>query len=122
MILVIDANEDVIDGALCKQVRKTDLSMDEAVFSQTRRKGPKTYFRGSVAIDGIWVTENLEVTAAAYLLFDPELGDHRPVVVNITKTSVLGVSGPKIKPTSARRLNSKIKQIRQNYIAKLEEE
>ena len=32
------------------------------------------------------------------------------------------MSGPKIKPTAARRLNSKIKRIRQNYIAKLEEE
>ena len=72
-------------------------------------KGPKTYFRGSVAIDGVWVTEDLEVTAAANLPFDPELGDHHPVVVNITKTSILGVSGPKIKPTAARRLNSKIK-------------
>ena len=38
------------------------------------------------------------------------------------KTSILGVSGPKIKQTAARRLNSKIKQIRQNYIVKLKEE
>ena len=55
------------------------------------------------------MTEDLEVTAASNLPFDPELGDHRPVVVNITKTSILGVSGPKIKPTAARRLNSKVK-------------
>ena len=104
MILMIDAHEDVIDGALCKQLHKADLSMNEVFFSETKRKGPKTYFRGSVAIDG-----NLEVMAAANLPFDPELGDHRPVVVNITKTSILEVSGPKIKPTAARRLNSKIK-------------
>ena len=38
------------------------------------------------------------------------------------KTSIVGVSGPKIKPTAARRLNSKIKQIRQYYIVKLEDE
>ena len=63
------------------------------------------------------MTEELEVTAAANLPFDPELGDHHPVVVNITKTSIHEVSGPKTKPT--RRLNFKIKQIRQNYIAKL---
>ena len=75
-----------------------------------------------MAIDGIWVSEELEVTASVCLPFDPELRDHRPVVANITKTSTLGVSGPKIKPTAAMRLNSKIKQIRQNYIVKLEEE
>ena len=45
MILMMDANKDVIDGALCKQLHKADLSMKEAVFSQTRRKGPKIYFR-----------------------------------------------------------------------------
>ena len=93
--------------------------MKEVVFSQTRMKGPKTYSRGSVAIDGIWVTEELEVMVAAYIPFDPELGDHRPVVVNITKTSTLGVSGPKIKPSVSSRLNSKIKQIQQKYIVKL---
>ena len=107
----MNANEEVIDGAMCKQLNKAGLNMKEVVFTQTRREGPKTYFRGSVAIDGIWVTEDLEVTTAAHLQFNPELGDHRPVVVNITKTPILGVSGPKIKPTAARRLNSKVKRI-----------
>ena len=60
--------------------------------------------------------------ADAYLPFDSELGDHQPVVANITKTSTLGVSGPKIKPSASRRLNSKVKQIRQKYIVNLEEE
>ena len=68
------------------------------------------------------MTEELEVTAAANLPFNPELRDHRPVVVNITKISILGVSGSETKPTAARRLNSKVKQIRQHYIVKLEEE
>ena len=68
------------------------------------------------------MTEELEVKAAVNLPFDPELEDHRPVVANITKTSILGVNGPKIKPTSARWLHSKVKQIRQTYIVKLKEE
>ena len=85
---MIDANKDVVDGAMCKQLRKAYLNMKEVVFSQTRTNGPRTYFRGSVAIDGIWVTEELEVTAAANLPFDPELGDHRPVVVIITEKRI----------------------------------
>ena len=121
-ILMMDANKDVIDGARCKQLRKSDLNTKEVVFSQTRTMGPKTYFKGTVAIDGIWVSEELEVTAAEYLPFDLELRDHRLLVVNITKTSTLGVSGPKIKSSTTRRLNSKIKQIRQTYIIKLEKD
>ena len=97
----MDANEDVIDEIMCKQLNKANLAMTEVVFSQTRRKGPKMFFRGSVAIEGIWVTEDLEVTAAANLPFNQELGDHRPVVLNITETSILGVSGQKSKPTAA---------------------
>ena len=76
MILVMDTNKDVTDGAMYKQPHKADLNMKGVVFSQTRIRGPKTYFRGSVAIADIWVSEELEVTAAAYLLFDPELGNH----------------------------------------------
>ena len=86
MIIMMVANEGVIDGAVCKQLHKADLNTKEAVFSQTKTKGPNAYFSGSVAIDDIWVTEELEVTAAANLPFDPELGNHRPVAVNITRT------------------------------------
>jgi len=68
------------------------------------------------------VSEEIETSAAAYLPFDPDLGDHRPVVVNISKRSLLGVEGPKIKPSAARRLNSKVKRIRQKYIDRLEEQ
>ena len=68
------------------------------------------------------MSEEIETGAAAYLPFDPELGDHRPVVVNINKKSLLGTQGPRIKPPSARRLNSKIKRIRQKYIDRLEEQ
>ena len=61
-----------------------------------------TYFRGSVAIDSIWVSEALEVTAAVYLPFDLEVGDQRPVVANITNASTVGASGPRIKPMAAK--------------------
>ena len=50
--------------------------MKEVVFSQTRTIGPRTYIKGTVVIDGMWVSEELEVTATAYLPFDPEFVDH----------------------------------------------
>ena len=121
IVLMMDANEDVVDGVMCRQLREEDINLREVVFAHTQTKGPKTYFRGKDAIDGIWVSEEVETSAAAYLPFDPELGDHRPVVANISKRSLLGTQGPRIKPPAARRLNSKVKRIRQKYIDRLEE-
>ena len=79
-ILMMDANGDVIDRAMCKNLSKGDLNMKEVVFLQTRTKGPKTDFKGTVTIDDVWVSEELEVTVDAYLPFDSELEECRPVV------------------------------------------
>ena len=114
-ILMTDANDGVIDSAMCKQLGKDAFKRREVVYSQTNMRGPTTYFKGQVAIDG-------RVSMVAYLSFDPELGDHQPTVFNISKKLLLGVHGPRIKPSTARQLNSKVKQIRQKYIDKLKEE
>ena len=55
-LLLMDANEDVIDRSMYKQLSKADLNMKEVVFSQTRARGPKTYFKGKVDIGGIWAS------------------------------------------------------------------
>ena len=67
------------------------------------------------------MTKDIEVSSVAYLPYDPELGDHRPVVANISKKLLLGESGPRIKKVACRRLNSKVERIRQEYIERLEE-
>ena len=85
MVLMMDANEDAIDGVMCRQLRKADVGMREAVHTVTTGKGTNTYFKGSEVIDGIWTTTEIEVTSAAYLPFDPELGDHRPVISSMSK-------------------------------------
>ena len=121
VILMMDANEDVVDGVMCRQLSGEDLKMREVVHSTTRERGPKTHFKGSIAIDGIWVSEEIGINQAAYMPFDAELGDHRPVVANLSKKSILGVEGPRIKPQAARRLNAKVKRMRQKYIDTLEE-
>ena len=52
-ILVMDANEDVIDGEMCKHLRTGELNMKEVVYSQTHMRGPTTYGKGHVAIGKI---------------------------------------------------------------------
>ena len=53
LVLMMDATEDVRDRALCKQLTDTDIQMREAVHHATNARGPRTYFRGKLAIDGI---------------------------------------------------------------------
>jgi hypothetical protein len=122
VVLMMDANEHVIDGELlCKRLRSKEIGMREVVHERAG-PGPNTWFRGTEPIDGIWATDDIEVTAAAYLPYDPELGDHRPVVADFTMRSILGTEFHRILPQKARRLNSRVKPIRQKYIDRLEEQ
>ena len=64
----------------------------------------------------------IDVTSAAYLPYDPELRDHRPVIANISKHSLVGDKGPRIQKAACRRLNFRVERIRQEYIDRLEEQ
>ena len=105
MVLMMDANEDVIYGVMCRQLRKADVGMREAVHVATKCKGPNMYFKGSEAIDGIWTTTEIELMSAVYLPFDQELGDHRQVIANMPKRSIVGGKRPRIQK-ACRRLKS----------------
>ena len=121
IILLMDANENVHSGNLTRRLSEEGLEMKEAVHDQTEGQGPNTHNRGSQPIDGVWFTPDLELKGASYLPFDGSLGDHRPVIADFSQRSVLGTNLPKIVPVKARRLNSKVKRIRDSYIQSLEE-
>ena len=71
----------------------------------------------------IWTTTEIEVTSAAYLPYDLELGNRRPVIANmISKRSLVGDKGPRIQKVTSRQLNSRVERIRQEYIDRLEEQ
>ena len=70
VVLIMDANENVLHGAMCKQLTQEDLQMREVVHSETAGSGPKTWFRGSESINGICVSSEIDVTRARYLPFD----------------------------------------------------
>ena len=104
---MIDANENVVDGVMSKRLAEEEMDMREAVHQKVAVKGPKTNFQGKESIDGIWILLDLEVTGASHLPFDPDIGDHRPVMVDITTGSVLRVTIAKIVPVKSHQLNSK---------------
>ena len=121
VVLMMDANEHVEDGIMCRQLKEGDLKMTEAVHQQASGSAPKTFFRGSHAIDGIWVSSDLEILGASYLPFDSSVGNHRPVMLDISLDSLLGKRLNRVVPVKARKLNSKVGRIRQKYVDKLEE-
>ncbi len=82
--------------------------------------GPKTHFRGKDPIDGIWITPDLDVLGASYLPFHADIGDHWPVVADISLTSIIGQEMKQIVPEKSHHLNSKIGQVRDRYNQKLE--
>ena len=51
LILMMDANEHVSDGKMCKQLRQSDIDMHPSVDATTPGTSPKTWFRGKDAID-----------------------------------------------------------------------
>ena len=119
---MMDANENVWSGDLAQQLRQEGLDMEEAVHSQMPgRSGPKTWFRGTESIGGIWTTDDIEVIAALYLPFDAHVGDHRPVIADFSMKSVLGTNTKRIIPYKACRLNAKIPRLRDAYNNRLEE-
>ena len=63
--------------------------------------GPKTHFRGKESINGIWFTPDLDLRGAAYLPFDADMGDHRPVMADFTQASLLGINIPCIVQLAA---------------------
>ena len=96
IVLMIDANENVTDHILARML--AEIGLQEVVHMRTDGPGPKTHVNGSESINGIYVTPEIEVTGASYLPFNKDLGDHRPVMIDVTIASILGRNLPKIVP------------------------
>ena len=122
MVLMMDANDDATKGVMCRQLRNGDIGMQEVVHAAVEGKGLNTHFKGLESIDGIWVTKEIEVLCASYLPYDAELGDHRPVIVNIAKRSLIGKDGHRVQNMACHRLHSKVECNRQEYIDRLEQQ
>ena len=107
IVLMMDASDNVLNGHIAKALAKDGIELKEAVHAQTPGYGPKTHFRGSQSIDGIWYTPDLELMGASYLPFDADMGDHRPVMADFTEQSLLGVNLPNIVPRMAAALTAR---------------
>ena len=63
--------------------------LTEVVHSVTAGVSPETWFGGKDPIDGIYVSSEIDITGASYLLYHADIGDHRPVVADLIMSLVL---------------------------------
>ena len=104
IVVMGDFNEDVRSPTMeCWRER---LGLHEALLDRIQDPllAPPTYQRGRVPLDTIMVTAGLEIRKAGYLAFGEGVGDHRPLFIDVTIASSLGVNLPPPRSVKARRL------------------
>ncbi len=104
LIVCGDWNQNIkINGDLSKEFK--GRNMIPAITSR-HQNAPETYNGGSVPIDEIYVSQTLNITSSGYLEHGINNSDHRPIWVEITKESAIGMRPPKITTIKARRLKT----------------
>ena len=111
LVIGIDANEDVRSGVLTTKLER--LGLVENVTAKHGCQGPPTYDRGSVPIDGMFVSRTLRGCRCGY---DEFIWDHRLVWIEIPLTIAFGHNLPPIVKAKARRLKCEDPRVVQRYL------
>ncbi len=117
----MDHNEHVYDGTLGKTLSdRNGLNLQEVILKQTGIQTGATFFRGSQPINGLWVSDDLDISNACVMPFGYGVGDHRPFVLDIPLQSLIGVNPVQIIQPASRRLNSRLPGCGKAYVRSLE--
>jgi hypothetical protein len=126
IVVFIDANENVLEGAFHSMFTDPDLGMREAVVHRhpdPRWKRTGTYRKGdsigSYPIDAVYVTPDLPAEASTWLQFIDPLGDHRFAVIDVKASTLVGENPLKVVRPPARRLSCAIPSAVDRYTALL---
>jgi hypothetical protein len=79
-----------------------------------------TFFRGSKPIDGLWVSNDLDINNACMMPFGYGIGDPQAFILDIPIESLVGENSVKIVRPTGRQLNSRLPGCSQAYIKSLE--
>ena len=102
-IFCLDAIENIYTQALGKLLTDPDgLGMIEVVGRNTGKLIGPTYFRGQLAIDGIWTTPDVTVSNACIMLAGYGIGDHRLFIIYLHTASLVGPGPPRERHAASR--------------------
>ncbi len=90
LVLMMDANEHVLNGPLCKDLVNDNIDLVEATHASTILPTPPTSMDGSKPIDRVWHTSNIELTNINVLPFGESVGDHHSFVFDISSCTCNG--------------------------------
>jgi hypothetical protein len=97
IILFMDHNKHVYDGTLGKALSNREgLHLQEVILKQTGIPTGATFFRGSHPIDGLWTSDDLNISNACVMPFGYGVGDHRVFILDIPLESLIGVNPVRI--------------------------
>ena len=120
IILMMDANEHVLTGRLCRQLGEEGIGLREITKDHLGTLCPNTHSAGSMQIDRVWTTSDVTVTNVQWLPYSESPGDHRACIFDVTTLSVIGSYQKKIVHPNCRRLTSKRPDSVRKYIAEME--
>lgn len=80
IILMMDANDHVLTGKLCRQLTSEGIGLREITKAFHGELCPFTHIRGSRPIDGVWATDDITITGVKWLPFEESPGDHRAYI------------------------------------------
>ena len=96
--------------------------MIPSILTKHNETAPGTYSGGSYPIDEIFVTKGWNVSSCGYLEHGMNASDHRPLWVEVTKDSALGLNPAPIHTFQIRKLKTKDPKVVQQYNKVLEQE
>ncbi len=96
IIVCMDANQNVYTKEIGRVLTDVDsLGMVETVGEYTGKTLGATYFRGTMPIDAVWATGDVEVEGACMMPVGYGVGDHRLFVVDFSTAPSLGRIHPR---------------------------
>jgi hypothetical protein len=121
ILLFMDHNKHVIDGAIGKALADRDgLDLREAILHHTGRSPGAMFFRGSKPIDELWISSNVDVSNACVMPFGYGVGNHCTFILDIPIESLVGLDPVKIVRPASQQLNSRLPGCSKAYCDSLE--
>jgi hypothetical protein len=118
----MDHNKHVYDGMLGKALSNRDgLNLQEVILKQTGAPTGATFFQGLQPIDGLWASDDLDISNAYVMPFGYGVGNHRAFILDISLQSLVGVNPVQIVRPASQRLTSRLPGCSKAYVRSLKE-
>ena len=90
VILLMDANKQVLKGKFNKALTRTGLDMEEFTHKCWGPNQPYTHINVSIPIDGRYKSSEIEILNMCMLPFLDSPGDHQAFIIDISTRLLLG--------------------------------